>query len=219
MSNSEKLLKRDLLGEVRLLQQPGGEWLSRRDAGAARWWLRPIARRLAARENRALQLLTAIDGVPRSLSASHSTLDREWLAGAPMQEAGPRDKAYYREALRLLRQIHRAGVVHNDTAKEPNWLVRTDGSPALIDFQVAMCFRQRGRLFRMLAREDVRHLLKHKRTYLSAGLTSRQKKMLATPAISARLWRISGKPLYLWVTRRLLGWSDREGADDRRPAG
>jgi hypothetical protein len=26
----------------------------------------------------------------------------------------------------------------------------------------------------------------------------------------------TGKPAYRWVTRGLLGWSDREGAGDRR---
>ena len=74
--------------------------------------------------------------------------------------------------------MHRAGIVHNDTAKEPNWLVRPDGSPALVDFQLAMHFTGRGRLFRMLAREDLRHLLKHKRTYLPGELTARQRRII-----------------------------------------
>ena len=61
--------------------------------------------------------------------------------------------------------MHRLGVAHNDLAKEPNLLVTTEGQPALVDFQLATITHQRGRLFRMLAREDIRHLLKHKRTY------------------------------------------------------
>jgi hypothetical protein len=30
------------------------------------------------------------------------------------------------------------------------------------------------------------------------------------------LWMATAKPIYRFVTRRLLGWADREGAGDRR---
>lgn len=215
---SSELLKRDLLGEVWLVTSDGQQFI-RRDTRRARRWLRPTARWLAGREAEALALLTNIAVVPSLLNWDGAVLDRQWLAGQPMQNAKPCDRTYYRDALRILRRIHREGVVHNDTAKEPNWLVLSDGTPGLIDFQIAMCFRGRGRLFRMLAREDLRHLLKHKRTYLPEALTSSQLRILATPAISARLWQASGKKVYLWLTRRVLGWSDREGANDRRPEG
>lgn len=209
-----RLLKRDLFGEVRVAPAAGGT-LIRRDTRPARWWVRPAARWLAAREARALAALKGLDAVPQLLRFDGAVLEREWLGGQPMQEARPTDAAYFRAALALLRRVHRAGVVHNDTAKEPNWIVREDGTPALIDFQVAICSRRRGPLFRLLAREDLRHLLKHKRTYAPARLTARQRAMLATPAWTSRWWRASGKKLYLWVTRRLLGWADREGAGDR----
>jgi len=111
--------------------------------------------------------------------------------------------------------VHAAGILHNDLAKEPNWLVRPDGSPALVDFQLAMRPRHRGRLFRMLARDDLRHLLKHKRTYCPECLTTRQRALLAQRSPIAGTWARTGKPLYRFVTRRLLGWSDREGAGDR----
>jgi hypothetical protein len=111
--------------------------------------------------------------------------------------------------------MHAAGVVHNDLAKEPNWLVSDDGRPALVDFQLAARPRHRGRRFRMLAYDDLRHLLKHKRTYCPAALTARQLTILARRSPIAALWARTGKPVYRFVTRRLLGWSDREGAGDR----
>ena len=114
-----------------------------------------------------------------------------------------------------MRRMHAAGVLHNDLAKEPNWLVAPDGRPALVDFQLAMRPRFRGRLFRMLAYDDLRHLLKHKRTYCPESLTARQRAMLARRSPLAALWARTGKPLYRFVTRGLLGWSDREGAGDR----
>jgi serine/threonine protein kinase len=132
-----------------------------------------------------------------------------------MQRARPRDPGYYREALRLLRSLHARNLVHNDLAKEPNWLVTPGGHPALVDFQLAGLWRRRTRLFRLLAHDDLRHLLKHKRTYLAARLTARERRILATPSVISRLWRGTGKRVYRFVTRRLLGWADREGAGDR----
>lgn len=214
-SETPRLLKRDLFGEVRLAQSPTGT-LIRRDTGAARWWLRPLARWLAAREARALAALEGLEAVPALVHFDGELLERQWLSGSPMQDARPTDPGYFRDALRLLRRVHRAGVAHNDTAKEPNWIVRDDGTPALIDFQVAVVSRRRGPLFRLLAREDLRHLLKHKRTYAPTKLTRRQLDMLATPAWTSRWWHASGKRLYLWITRDLLGWADREGAGDRQ---
>jgi hypothetical protein len=137
-----------------------------------------------------------------------------------MQVARPRDRAWYRAARRLLVALHRRGVAHNDLAKEANWIVAADGSPAFVDFQLAWVAKRRGRWFRTAAREDLRHLLKHKRTYCPEALTDRERRILATRSWPARLWRATGKRVYLFVTRRLLDWEDREGASERQfPAG
>ncbi len=212
------LLKSDLFGTVtRIERQDSGARIVciERDSRKARWWLRWLAYRLAAREARALRSLAGIAGVPALIDQHHGLLLRSWIDGRPMQQAQPRDPRYFREALRLVRRLHRAGVVHNDLAKEPNWLVDTAGRPALIDFQLASVKRTRSRLFRTLAREDIRHCLKHKRTYCPTRLTVRQHRILATPSFLSRLWMKTGKKLYLFVTRRMLGWADREGAGDR----
>lgn len=210
-----RILKQDLFGEVRL-EADGTVSSVVRDTRAARWWLAPLARWLMRREAAALAMLDGIDGVPELLAFDRHTLRRGYLDGQPMHVARPRDRRYFIAAARLLRRLHRAGVCHNDLAKEPNLLVRPDGSPALIDFQLATCSRRRHRLFRAAAREDIRHLLKHKRQYLPTQLTRRELDMLASPAPLSRAWMSLFKPVYLFITRRLLGWADREGAGDRR---
>jgi hypothetical protein len=101
-------------------------------------------------------------------------------------------------------------------AKEANWLCLEDGGPGIIDFQVASVAPRRGKLFRMLAREDLRHLYKHKQHYLPHALTARQRNLLATPSIAARCWRALVKPPYRWITRRVLGWPERQGPEERR---
>lgn len=216
--NNHKLLKKDLFGEIRYLQT-SAETCIVRDVSGAPAWTRWIARRLLQREARGLLAADGLTAVPELLRLERNSLHRGYIAGDPMQVAKPRDRQYYRQALRLLRQLHRAGIVHNDLAKEPNWLVQTDGSPALIDFQLSMHFQRRSRLFRSLAREDLRHLLKHKRTYLPQNLTAGNRSILANPGILARLWSAAGKPIYLFITRRILGWADREGTHERNGHG
>jgi hypothetical protein len=156
---ASRLLKSDLFGTVRCVTGSDGALTIERDLGAARWWLRWLARHLGRREVAALRRLQGIEGLPQVLHADASRIVRSWIDGAPMQAARPRDPAYFRAALRLLRRLHARDVVHNDLAKEPNWLVTPDGAPALVDFQLAICARRRGRLFRALAHDDLRHPL------------------------------------------------------------
>ncbi|MGQ0428378.1 MAG: serine/threonine protein kinase [Gammaproteobacteria bacterium] len=210
-----QLLKSDLFGAVWLGDDDYGRRFVFRDTGAARRWFLPLARWLCRREARALVQLDGVPGVPRLLGTGPAGLRREWMEGRPMQLAEPRDLRYFRAARRLVTALHRRGVAHCDLAKEPNWLVTPAGAPALVDFQLAFVAPRRGRVFRALAREDLRHLLKHKRSYCPERLTARERDILARPGAGSRLWMATGKPLYLFVTRRLLGWADREGAGDR----
>jgi len=210
-----QLLKSDLFGSVWRNGERGREFVLR-DTGKARWWLAWLGKRLCRREARALARLDGLTGTPRLIEENATGLRREWIEGRPMQVARPRNADYYRAARRLVSALHRRGVAHNDLAKETNWLVTPTGQPAIVDFQLALVSRRRGRLFRSLAREDLRHLLKHKRGYCPECLTARERRILARPAAISRLWMATGKPVYTFITRRLLGWSDREGAGDRR---
>jgi predicted Ser/Thr protein kinase len=209
-----KLLKKDVFGRIELVSTEHGP-IVRRSAREARFPFRLAARRLLALEARALAALDEVDGVPQLLRADRETLEREYIDGQPMQEGRPTSPDYFAEAQRLLRRIHRAGVAHNDLAKEPNLLVTRSGHPAIVDFQLSWYAPGRGTVFRLLAREDLRHLLKHKRTYCPQALTARETDILRTPSWIARLWMKTGKPVYLFVTRQILGWRDREGAGDR----
>ena len=208
------LLKSDTFGTI---SRNGDRVI--RDTRPARAWAGWPARYLLRREQRALTHLAhaRIEGIPTLLSSDRHTLARSWIQGAPMHLAQPRDPVYFRAASRLLRRLHAAGVIHNDLAKETNWLVTPDGKPALVDFQLAMTLAKRGALARALGHDDVRHLLKHKRTYLPERLSAREKRILATPSLASRAWKASGKRVYLFLTRRVLRWRDREGAGDRLP--
>jgi hypothetical protein len=207
-------LKRDYLGTVRLESRGSGQVVTRTVDGV-RSWLRPFARLLVRREAAALARLGEQHGVPRLLAVERDRLVRSYLPGQVMFVARPDTRTYFRAALRLVCQIHRHGIAHNDLAKEANWLRLSDGGAGIVDFQIASLFRRRSRFFRLLAREDLRHLYKHKQHYLPHALTARQTKLLATPSFVARLWRALVKPLYRGFTRGVLGWSERRGPEER----
>jgi hypothetical protein len=109
-------------------------------------------------------------------------------------------------------------VCHNDLHKEQNILVGADGFPHLIDFQLASVHRRRGPVFRSRSRDDLRHAQKHRRRYTRAGRApaavtgdrAQGRGHGLRRGTVAAIWRRTGKPLYNFITRRLLGTSDGE---------
>lgn len=212
------LLKADALGRIELCRDGERRWI-RRDTRAVHPLLRPLAQRAAAREARVLAALAGIDGVPQLIGADTGCLDRSYLEGQPMQLGQPRDPAFYRAAHRLLKQVRARGVAHNDLAKEPNWLVLADGRPGVLDFQIAWLSHGRGPLFRLLAREDLRHLLKHKRSYCPAALTPIERRVLRRRSWITRAWHATGKRAYKLIARKVFGYWDNEGNGRVRDSG
>jgi hypothetical protein len=179
-------------------------------------WSFLLARHLFAREKHALALAKGLNVGPELLWAGRRALVRGFVDGVALHLAKPHgDLAYFRSAKAALRRLRRAGICHNDLAKEQNWLVGRDGRAYVTDFQLAVCFKRRNQLYRILAYEDLRHLLKHKRTYAPEALTPRERKVLAKKSFAASLWLATGKKVYRAITRGLFNFTDREGGGRR----
>lgn len=143
-------------------------------------------------------------------------LVRSFIDGVPLYMAKPvGDVAYFRAGRAALRKLHRALVTHNDLNKPQNWLCGADGKPYLTDFQLAMVYSRRSKLFRLMAYEDLRVFLKHKRKYVPEALTATEKRILSRKSLPSRIWMATGKRLYRLVTRGLFGFVDREGGGTR----
>lgn len=184
----------------------------RRDLTTARWWAAPIARHFGRREERALERVKDVRGAPQLLEARDGMIVRSFIEGLPFQMAKPYGNAgLFRDAKRLLREMRRRGVCHNDLAKEPNWLVTPQGLAGVTDFQLATVHRGQGRLYRLLAHEDLRHLLKHKRKFCPEAITAGERRVLARKSLPSRLWLMTGKKVYKLITRDIMGVRDREG--------
>lgn len=212
-------LKRDLLGRVELVRDARGARVRRVAQGA---WPGAgfVARRLLARERRALGALEGLAGVAPLVEREPraDVLERGYVEGVPLclAETLPRD--FFERLEELVRALHARGVCHNDLHKEGNVLVGTDGRPALVDFQLASVHPRRGRTFEARAREDLRHVWKHRSFYLAAlGEPDPLAGRAPRRGPVAELWRRLGKPLYraltrpAWLRARLASGEPRRG--------
>lgn len=214
---SDTVFKRDVFSETRsghFADRPDDR-IARRIVSASPLWSRPLAWMLARREIRALRLVEGIKGTPQLIKVDADGLFRSWTEGTPLHLARPADAQWYRDARRLLRDMRRRGITHNDLAKPQNWLMLADGDAAVIDFQLASFHRRRGRLFKIMAYEDLRHCLKQKRAFAPDLMTPTEKRILARKSVPSRIWMATGKRIYNLITRGLFSWSDGEGTGDR----
>jgi serine/threonine protein kinase len=121
-----------------------------------------LGRRLCAREVHYYQIVDGIAGLSRCLDRfGASGYVREYVPGCNLREhrqTHQPDEAFYRSLKKQLAAIHERGVAHNDLSKPENILVREDGAPTIIDFQIAARFAWRLPLFKQIGRRIVRYL-------------------------------------------------------------
>lgn len=225
-----KLLKRDAFGRVELIERGAQRIVRRVACGGAAPLSAWIARALLARERRALALARGLDGIPQlaEASAAPERLERTHLDGEPLHRCTRLPLDFFEHLAELVRALHALGIAHNDLHKEQNIIVRPDGRPGLIDFQLASVHAPGSRALSRRAADDLRHIAKHRRRYLRFARVvepsvSPPRELLDAPprapdrAGLALLWRRSGKPLYNLVTRRVL--RRRDGEERRETQG
>lgn len=218
MQVADRKLKSDIFGRVERVVEDGKPLLRRVACGSRVPGTRVAARILAVNEQRALEMLEHLPFTPRGLGrAAAGVYLRGWLEGLPLYQAAPYSDEFFGELVRRVEAMHAAGVVHNDLAKEANVLALADGSPGLIDFQVALRFPASRRprwLFDLLRAEDLRHALKHKACYRPDLLTDDDRRRLARRSWPVELWRRTFmrpyQRLVVW-----LGWEPARGPEGR----
>jgi hypothetical protein len=172
-------LKRDAFAANHLVEIAGGERLVVKTA-------RPLGA-LARRERAIYRRLAGIDGVPALGAPQGETwLTHAFVEGRPLgeiwreilREAEARDGRFdprvppdfYDRLEALVRAIHARGVIVLDLSKRDNIIVRPDGRPAVIDFQISLGFPARPgplarRVFAALAAADLYQVWKHRRRH------------------------------------------------------
>jgi len=219
------VLKRDALGRVERVDGAHGACVRRVACGSGVPLSGLVARLCARRERRALAALSGLAGVPQlvrdaALEAprADAVVLRSWIEGRSLARAEELPEDFFEHLDRLVAALHARGVCHNDLHKEQNILVGADGLPHLVDFQLASVHARRGMLFASRAREDLRHVEKHRRRYTRLGRGPRGQSQAGAGAgyrrsWIARAWKRAVKPFYGFATRRVSG---APGGEERR---
>ncbi len=226
----------------------GTAWIRRVACGGRWPFSRWLARNLMARERVALARLAHVPGMPRLLESTGAQygdlvglespgqgmpeqddlLVREATNGAALHQAKSLPLDFFDSLEELVLAVHAQGVCHNDLHKEQNIMVDARGYPGLIDFQLASVHGGDSRSFRTRCHEDLRHIQKHRRRYLRDGRGPEGAPMDASIQAGAGaglrrrplslLWRRTGKPLYHFITRKVLRrWDGEERRESSGP--
>ncbi len=179
-------------------------------------FLRPLALYLANKEKKALTILAKAKhpSLPKLLNLTKDYHIRSFIPGESMHRCPEKlSPEYFKRSKQLLLTMRRHGVTNNDLAKEANWLITEDGLPAVTDFQLALSFKKNNKILRIFAHEDLRHLLKHKKKYLSVN--AKEMQILNNKTLMSKIYKNTFKRMYLIITRKILGWKDRIGPEER----
>ncbi|MFT4649828.1 MAG: serine/threonine protein kinase [Glaciecola sp.] len=226
----------------------GAAWIRRVACGGRWPFSGWLARRLMARERSALARLDTVPGMPRLLDSqsvefdriaklsspdrgtpqSQDLLIREATQGSALHQAKRLPMNFFDRLEELVAAVHAQGICHNDLHKEQNIMVDALGFPGLIDFQLASVHARATRAFRIRCHEDLRHIQKHRRRYLRDGRGPDGAPFEASIQAGAGaglrrrplslVWRRTGKPLYHFITRRILRrWDGEERRESSGP--
>lgn len=129
---------------VRRIDRPDGPAVLKDYSGRPLWVRRVVGPLLLDWEEAALRQLDGLDGVPRVLARpGRDRLLMSWIEGTPLRGAGRGvPEAFFSALEDLLDAMHARGVAQADIGSG-DVLVRPDGTPALVDFAVAV---RRGKL-------------------------------------------------------------------------
>ena len=167
-----------------------------------------IGRWLCRRETRIYNALSDLPNVPAVLAKIGATgFVHEYVPGRPLGEVLPVPDGFFDELIKLLAELHRRDIAYADTNKPQNILLGEDGKPHLIDFQISYDLHDFGNNFinrfvlHRLQREDIYHVLKHKRRMRPDELTDAERDAVNKVSWAIRLHRFISKPYFKFRRR------------------
>ena len=185
-----------------------------RFAGAPLRWL---GRWQCGREIAFYRHLADLSCVPTLLGRVGDTAYlRSFVAGHPLSHERPVPEGFWPRLDAVMREVHRRGVAYVDSNKPENILVGDDGYPYLIDFQIAWrCGPRADHAFgrwwlARLQREDLYHVLKHKRRFGRESMTPTELESVRRRSLLIRVHRVINWP-YRMMRRLLFRWLRRTG--------
>jgi hypothetical protein len=138
-------------------------------------------RLLCKHERGIYEALAGVEGVPRWAGCvSETTYAVEYIDAVPLDHLDAPPAGFFDRLLAVFEAIHERGVAYGDANKRSNILVDAAGRPFVIDYQIALRYRDDwpwparqvlAAAVRYAQRGDVYHLYKHKRRLSPHELT------------------------------------------------
>lgn len=154
---------------------------------------------LCNREVRFYRKLADLPNVPRLVGLVGETgLVHDYVYGRPLAAGKTVPDGFFDQCMALMAELHRRRMAYVDTNKPENILLGDDGKPHLIDFQISWDSRF---FLSWLQREDIYHLLKHKKKLRRDELTPDELARVTQKSFLIRLHRTIFKP-YFFIRRR-----------------
>lgn len=189
-----RTFKHDFFAATGLYDGPSGRVILKigRVAGLLGIPMKWLGRLHAAHEGALYQELDGLEGIPRWLGRWGETgFVHAFVEGHPLQRNEQLGDEFFDRLDALMDELHRRGIAYVDLEKRENILVRDDGRPCLIDFQISWKWAghhgaKRTGLQRLipaalgdlllakLQQGDRYHLLKHRRRHRPDTLTAEQ---------------------------------------------
>jgi hypothetical protein len=160
---------------------------------------------LCERELRFYAACADLPNVPAILGRVGPTgFAHDYVPGHPLSKDRPIPDTFFDELFTLLHELHRRNIAYVDTNKPQNILQGDDGRPHLIDFQISFDLHDFGgdncitrTILRRLQKEDLYHILKHKRRLRPDLLTEEERDRAQQKSAFIRLHRFLTKPYFL----------------------
>ncbi len=163
---------------------------------------------LCRREVRFYRRLDDLPNVPAVLGMVGRTgFVHAFVEGRPLAKDKPVPDGFFARLEELMRELHRRDIAYVDTNKPENILLGDDGLPHLIDFQISWDLNEYIPRFvarwilRRMQREDLYHVLKHKRRLRPDEITPEERARIEHKSALIRLHRFIFKPYFL-IRRR-----------------
>ena len=196
------------------------------------WILRPLAGWISRREYRLYQRVADLPGIPalgpcygrrgylhrfiegKTLHEIEKDIREQFhvVVGHPDFGLHATSLApdFFDQLIALVQEIHRRRIFYADMNKRGNIICSTEGKPYLIDFQICLRIPRCGgwlgrlgeKLFQRLAREDLYHLYKHKKTFQPQRLTEQEHRLAQRSTLNKRYRQFLWQP-YI-VLKRLI---------------
>jgi hypothetical protein len=159
---------------------------------------------LCRREMRFYRRLSELPNVPGFLGTWGETgFIHEYVPGRPLSRESPVPDGFFDQLADLFGELHRRRIAYVDANKPQNILLGEDGLPHLIDFQISWDLLELGDMalnrwwLAKLQREDLAHLLKHKKRLRPDEMTRREWETVNCRSLLIRAHRFVFKPWFL----------------------